>query len=126
MNINNMDLAREYFEAVDSEDLGRLRNLFSESAQLQSAGGGTRQGIDSILKFYSRVFIKFPVHSDTPRRWIENESTVVVEIDFKGVSKGGTAVEFKAVDIFDFQDGLIFNLSQWVDTAAIEKALSHE
>ena len=48
---------------------------------------------------------------------------VVVEVAFTGRSNKGADIAFSAVDIFDFENGKIASLSQWVDTAAIEKIL---
>jgi ketosteroid isomerase-like protein len=63
------------------------------------------------------------VHSDAPTRILEMGDTVLAEIHFTGRSATGVDVEFPAVDVFDLRDGKIVRLTQWVDTAALERKL---
>ena len=112
-----------YFKAVNDENFEELLRLFSSDAILISAGSGTRTGIERILTFYRNFFLKFPQHHDVPVRILECDDVVVVEVAFTGRSNKGADIAFSAVDIFDFENGKIASLSQWVDTAAIEKIL---
>lgn len=119
----HLEVVMTYFRSVDAEDLRTLESLFSPDAVLFSAGAGQRSG-ERILSFYRNVFLKFPEHRDTPSRILEIGDTVVVEIHFTGRSATGTRVAFPAVDIFDLCDGKIVRLSQWIDTAALERQLA--
>jgi ketosteroid isomerase-like protein len=121
--MSNRQVVEKYFQFVDNEDYDALESLFASDAILHSAGGGERSGIKRIMSFYRNVFIKFPKHRDEPTRIIETADVIVVEIAFTGQSNTGVSVSFPAVDIFDFKDGKISSLSQWVDTAAIETML---
>ena len=112
-----------YLMAVNDENFEILMSLFSTDAILISAGSGTRTGIERIMTFYRNFFIKFPQHHDIPVRILECGDVVVVEVAFTGRSHKGDDIAFSAVDIFDFENGKITSLSQWVDTAAIEKLL---
>jgi len=112
-----------YLTAVNDENFEMLMSLFSSDAILISAGSGTRTGIERIMTFYRNFFIKFPQHHDVPVRILECGDAVVAEIAFTGRSNKGATIAFSAVDIFDFENGKITSLSQWVDTAALEKIL---
>jgi ketosteroid isomerase-like protein len=112
-----------YLMAVNDENFEMLMSLFSSDAILISGGSGTRTGIERIMTFYRNFFIKFPQHHDVPVRILECGDVVVVEIAFTGRSNKGATIAFSAVDIFDFENGKITSLNQWVDTAAIEKIL---
>ena len=121
--MSNRQVVEKYFQFVDNEDYDALESLFAKDAVLHSAGGGERIGIERIMSFYRNVFVKFPKHHDKPTRIIETADVIVVEIAFTGQNNTGISVSFPAVDIFDFKDGKISSLSQWVDTAAIETML---
>jgi ketosteroid isomerase-like protein len=119
---NNTKVVETYFRCVDGEDYDTLETLFHPDAVLMAAGGGERRG-ERIMSFYRNVFKKFPVHSDAPTRILEIGDTVLAEIHFTGRSATGVDVEFPAVDVFDLRDGKIVRLTQWVDTAALERKL---
>jgi ketosteroid isomerase-like protein len=121
----NLEVVMTYFRSVDAEDLNALESLFSPDAILLSAGAGQRSG-ERILSFYRNVFLKYPEHRDVPSRILEIGDTVVAEILFTGRSATGVRVEFPAVDIFDLRDGKILRLSQWIDTAALQRQLAQQ
>jgi len=119
---SNLEIVKTYFRCVDSEDLETLNSLFATDAVLLAAGAGERRD-ERIMSFYRNVFKKFPEHKDIPTRFLEVNDSIVVEIRFNGRSATGVSVEFPAVDVFDLRNGKIIRLSQWVDTAALERKL---
>ena len=77
-----------------------------------------------VIDLFAKIFERFPVHSDRPTRLICDGGTVVAEIHFEGRSAGGVFdVSFEAVDIFDIVDGRIVRLTQWLDSAHLERQL---
>lgn len=116
-------VVRRYFDAVDDEDFDTLRRLLHPDVALTACGSRPRQGSEAVLALFTKIFARFPVHSDRPTRLICDGGTVVAEVQFEGTSAGGVDVTFEAVDIFDITDGRIVRLTQWLDSAHLERQL---
>ena len=108
-----------YFVALNAEDYEVLKDVFHPAAVLRPPGASARTGHDEIMRFFLKVFEKFPQHVDTPSRVLSDGNCVIVEIDFTGVTSNQNSVAFAAVDIFDIENSQIVNLSQWFDTAEV-------
>ena len=108
-----------YFVALNDEDYEVLKDVFHPAAVLRPPGARARTGHDEIMRFFLKVFEKFPQHVDTPSRVLSDGNCVIVEIDFTGVTSSQNSVAFAAVDIFDIENSQIINLSQWFDTAEV-------
>tara|TARA_B100000686_G_scaffold213113_1_gene220078 strand:- start:39 stop:419 length:381 start_codon:yes stop_codon:yes gene_type:complete len=117
-------LIDRYFSALNDEDYAVLEDVFHSSAVLRPPGTRVRNGRDEILRFFRKVFEKFPEHADNPSRVLADGNCVVVEIDFAGVTSSQKPVSFRAVDIFDIEDSQIINLSQWFDTSDVARQVS--
>ena len=117
------DVVERYFAAVDAEDFDTLRRLLHPDVALTACGSGPRQGSEAVIALFRAIFERFPVHSDRPTRLICDGSTVVAEIHFEGRSATGVDVTFEAVDVFDIVDGRIVRLTQWLDSAHLERQL---
>ena len=113
----------DYFAALNAEDWELMASVLHPELRLIPSGSRPRTGADKAIAMFQKIFERFPVHRDTPTRFLEADNTVVVEISFSGATAEGTEVAFDAVDIFDFDDGRIRRLSQWFDTAALAAAL---
>ena len=116
-------VVRRYFAAVDAEDLDTLRQVLHPDVALTACGSRPRHGSEAVIDLFEKIFERFPVHSDRPSRLICDGETVVAEIHFEGRSATGTDVAFEAVDVFDVVDGRIVRLSQWLDSAHLERQL---
>ena len=110
-----------YFAALNDEDYEVLEDVFHPEAVLRPPGTRSRVGHDEIMRFFRKVFERFPQHTDSPSRVLSDGNRVVVEIDFVGMTSNQTHVSFPAVDIFDIEDSQIINLSQWFDTAEVTR-----
>ena len=117
----NRPLIDRYFSALNEEDYEVLEDVFHHEAVLRPPGTRSRTGHDEIMRFFRKVFEKFPQHADYPSRVLSDGNCVVVEIDFAGMTSSQTPVSFLAVDIFDIEDSRIINLSQWFDTAEVAR-----
>lgn len=115
-----------YFAALNGEDWDTVRTLFVPDAVLdgRAVGLGERKGIDDIVKFYKRVFEKFPTHADEPQTFIVDGDLAAVSISFEGTTTDGKPCSFSAVDIFHMDGGNIVKLEQWYDTAEIARQVS--
>lgn len=116
-------VVRRYFDAVDAEDFDALRRVLHPDVALTACGSGPRQGSEAVLDLFVKIFERFPVHTDRPVRLICDGGTVVAEIHFEGRSSTGVDVTFEAVDVFDVVDGRIVRLTQWLDSAHLERQL---
>lgn len=116
-------VVRRYFDAVDAEDFDTLRQVLHPDVALTACGSRPRHGSEAVIDLFAKIFERFPVHSDRPTRLICDGDTVVAEIHFEGRSATGTDVTFEAVDVFDIVDGRIVRLTQWLDSAHLERQL---
>ena len=116
-------VVRRYFAAVDAEDFDTLRQVLHPDVALTACGSRSRRGSEAALDLFAKIFERFPVHSDRPSRLICDGDTVVAEIHFEGRSATGVDVTFEAVDVFDIVDGRIVRLTQWLDSAHLERQL---
>ena len=116
-------VVRRYFDAVDAEDFDTLRQVLHPDVALTACGSQPRQGAEAVIDLFAKIFERFPVHSDRPTRLICDGGTVVAEIHFEGRSATGVDVAFEAVDVFDIVDGRIVRLTQWLDSAHLERQL---
>ena len=120
------EVVNRYFDAVDAEDWDTLGEVLHPEVELTACGSRPRTGSPAVLSMFAKIFQRFPVHSDRPVRLIVEGSTVAAEIRFEGVSAAGVEVAFDAVDIFDIDiaDGRIVRLTQWLDSADLQRRLA--
>lgn len=114
---------KNYFIALNTEDWDLMDSVLHPELDLIPSGSRPRIGSDKAIAMFQKVFERFPVHQDNPTRFLEAGNTVVTEISFAGATRDGQEVAFDAVDIFDVEDGRIYRLSQWFDTAALAATL---
>lgn len=122
-NRSPIAVVKDYFTALNDEDWELMASVLHPELDLIPSGSRPRIGADKAIAMFQKIFERFPVHQDNPTRFLEAGNTVVVEITFNGATQDGQEVAFDAVDIFDVEDGRIFRLSQWFDTAALAAAL---
>lgn len=120
----NRAVVDRYFRAINTPDFDLLASVFDEAIDFRPPGAPPRDNRDSALRFFRRVFDRFPEHEDIPTRFIDAGDTIVVEITFRGRSATGIEVEFDAVDVFDVAGGKIVKLTQWFDSAALERKMN--
>ena len=119
-----VEVVNRYFKAIDAEDWDTLGEVLHSEVELTACGSRPRTGSSAVLSMFKRIFQRFPVHSDRPVRLIADGRTVVAEIHFEGVSATGVSIAFDAVDVFDVVDGRIVRLTQWFDSAELERLLA--
>ena len=115
-----------YFEAVNHQDWDALRDLFTPDAEIRPVGSRRRQGRSDVLAYYPKVLATFAEHEDVVERASVAGDVVTVEIRFDGRTRGGHAVTFDAVDVFDLRDGRIARISLWYDTADVLRQVRGE
>lgn len=116
-------VVERYFAAVNAGDFDTLRQVLHPEIELTACMSRPRQGVDSVVAFFDAVFGRYPEHSDIPTRLICDGNSVVAEIHFEGRSDTGAEIVFEAVDLFDVVDGRIRRLSQWFDSADLQRQL---
>ena len=119
-----VDAVDTYFRCLNTEDWATMATLWTEDATLRAVGARPREGRDSVLRYYSRLFDPWEEHLDTPTRVIRAGDVVTVEVTFTGRSRAGHDAAFDAVDVFDLRDGRIAALSTWYDLVAARRAVT--
>jgi uncharacterized protein (TIGR02246 family) len=113
-----------YFAGVNTERFEDVAALFAPDGVLIAPGTPPRQGAD-IATYFAAALAPYPDHHDEPTRVVVAGPTVTVEIHFTGRTTAGAALEFDAVDVFDFDDeGRIARLSSWYDSHLVRKKLA--
>lgn len=114
---------RAYFEALNAEDWDRLSAVWADDAELAAVGSRPRRGRAEVMAYFDGLFDPWLEHVDRPTRIIAADDTVVVEVEFSGVTRSGKKVTFDAVDIFDLGWGEIVKLATWYDLSWVRKQL---
>jgi ketosteroid isomerase-like protein len=112
-----------YFDALNREDWALMRELWAENAELRAVGARPRRGRDDVMTYLEPIFGPWATHLDQPTRFIVAPSTVVVEVQFTGVTHAGRELSFDAVDVFDIDEQAILRLTTWYDLAWLRKQL---
>lgn len=112
-----------YFGALNAEDFARLKQLWAPDAELRAVGSRPRTGRDDIMAYFRPIFEPWPVHSDTPTRFIVAGNTVVAEVSFTGRSASGKDVTFDAIDVFDLVGSSIRKLTTWYDLSWVRRQI---
>ena len=111
----NLDVIDRYFAAINSEDWPALALLWHRDVEWRATGARPRRGKEDVLTYYPRALALYPKHHDDPARIIDAGETITVEIVFTGETRDAKPIRFDAVDVFDFEDGLIRGFSSWFD-----------
>jgi uncharacterized protein len=112
-----------YFEALNRENWALMRELWDVNAELRAVGARPRCGRDEVMSYLEPIFGPWAAHLDQPTRFIVAPSTVVVEVQFTGVTHAGRELSFDAVDVFDIDEHAILRLTTWYDLAWLRKQL---
>ena len=109
-------MVEKYFELVNNDSFDDFFALFAYDAQLSAPFGFKGNSVEEIKPFYQDIPNKYKEHTDTPERILIDGNRAAVFIDFKGVTKKGDAVAFKASDWFEFENGKIKSLNIFFDS----------
>lgn len=118
------ELVQAYFDRLNGEDWQGLASLFATDAVLRAPGSRTWEGRDEVSAYYRAALAPYPEHRDEPTRVLVAGDTATVEIHFEGRLANGQPLAFDAVDVFDFADGHVVELSSWYDSHAVRKQLA--
>ena len=113
----------DYFAALNGERWSLLEPLWHPDAVLRAPGTRPRTGRSEIMAYFRSLFEPWSSHRDEPTRVLVAEDTVVVEVEFAGVTRSGVKLTFDAVDIFDLRDGIITTLTTWYDLNWLRKQI---
>ena len=77
-----------------------------------------------MIGYFTTLFHPWSVHHDEPVRVILAGDVATVEVRFEGATTEGVTVGFDALDVFDFEDGLIRRISNWYDLVYVRARLA--
>ena len=109
-------MVEKYFEFVNKDAFDDFFALFARDVRLRAPFGFKGNSVDEIKPFYQDIPKKYDEHTDTPEKILVDGNRAAVFIDFKGVTKKGAAVAFKASDWFEFENGKIKSLHIFFDS----------
>lgn len=124
MEDNVRKTVETYFRLVNEEKFDEFFELFDPDVEFKAPFNFKTRGLDNVKPFYLRVPGDYPEHVDTPEEILVSGNRAAVFIDFKGRTKDGIAVDFKATDWFRIEDGKIKSLNIFLDSHHLAKVLA--
>jgi ketosteroid isomerase-like protein len=113
-----------YFACVNAEDWEGLEALWHADGEWRAVGARPRVGRRHVIDYFSGLFAPWSTHRDEPVRVILAGDVATVEVRFEGITREGTPVAFDALDVFDFEAGLIRRISNWYDLVYVRQKLA--
>lgn len=113
-----------YFRLVNEEKFDEFFKLFDPDVEFKAPFNFKTRGLENVKPFYLRVPGDFPEHVDTPEEILVSGNRAAVFIDFKGRTKDGISVDFKATDWFRIEDGKIKSLNIFLDSHHLSKVVA--
>jgi len=110
------ETVENYFRLVNEEKFDEFFELFDPDVEFKAPYNFKARGLDNVKPFYLRVPADYPEHVDTPEEILVSGNRAAVFIDFKGRTKDGISVDFKATDWFRIEDGKIKSLNIFFDS----------
>ena len=112
-----------YFRLVNEEKFDEFFALFDPDVEFKSPYSVQIRGLDNVKPFYLNVPKDYSEHVDTPEEILISGNRAAAFIDFKGKTKDGITVDFKATDWFRVEDGKIKSLNIFLDSYSLTKFL---
>ena len=123
-NQSSIQVAKNYFGAINESRLDDLANVFAEDATLSFPMLNPMRGRMAIRDFYAGIMNSYPERYDKVTRWfVSDDADVAAEIHFEGRTTTGRSVIFDAVDLFRISDGQIHELLIFYDSARVLKMI---
>lgn len=112
-----------YFRLVNEEKFDEFFALFDPDVEFKSPYSVKIRGLDNVKPFYLNVPKDYSEHVDTAEEILVSGNRAAAFIDFKGKTKDGITVDFKATDWFRVEDGKIKSLNIFLDSYSLTKLL---
>jgi len=112
-----------YFRLVNEEKFDEFFALFDPDVEFKSPYSVQIRGLENVKPFYLNVPKDYSEHVDTAEEILVSGNRAAAFIDFKGKTKDGITVDFKATDWFRVEDGKIKSLNIFLDSFSLTKLL---
>ena len=116
-------IIHRYFEAVNSDSVDSLMDLWNEECEFSMPFRPTMKDKAEIRKFYESLPVIYPEHRDDPIDFIVGENKAAVKIVVKNKTVDGKTVLFNAFSWMTFQNGKIKSLESIFDSAKLMQDL---
>jgi uncharacterized protein len=125
---DNVDVVQGAWDAFSRGDMDAVLDVFAPSAQVRVPEtlpwGGTYMGPEGFEDFVARLDQNFDQFTATPDKVLgADDNHVIVVAKIKGRTKAGTAIENRAVWVYQLRDGRIADAETFGDTAQVLQAL---
>jgi steroid delta-isomerase-like uncharacterized protein len=123
---------RDVYEAVQSRDFDRLREIYHADCRYATGDGEERRGVDAVLASVETFTSAFPdLTIQVRHHHLPGESVSIVEYTFAGTHEGelegipatGRRMEVVACSVAEIHDGQIHRERDYYDTLALMQQL---
>ncbi len=125
-------LHRAVYEAVQSRDFDRLREIYHADCSYTTGDGVEQRGVDAVLASVETFTSAFPdLTIEIRHHHLPSESVSIIEYTFAGTHRGelegipatGRRMEVVACSVAEMDDGQIHRERDYYDTLALMEQL---
>jgi steroid delta-isomerase-like uncharacterized protein len=129
---SNAELHRAVYEAVQSRDFDRLREIYHADCSYVTGDGVEQRGVDAVLASVETFTSAFPDLSiEVRHHHLPGEGVSIVEYSFAGTHEGelegipatGRRMEVVACSVAEIYDGQIHRERDYYDTLSLMRQL---
>jgi steroid delta-isomerase-like uncharacterized protein len=129
---SNAELHRAVYEAVQSRDFDRLREIYHADCRYVTGDGVERRGVDAVLASVETFTSAFPDLSiEVRHHHLPGEGVSIVEYSFAGTHEGelegipatGRRMEVVACSVAEIHGGQIHRERDYYDTLSLMRQL---
>jgi steroid delta-isomerase-like uncharacterized protein len=126
------ELHRAVYDAVQSRDFDRLRQIYHADCRYSTGDGVERRGVDAVLASVETFTSAFPdLAIEVRHHHLPGEGVSIVEYTFSGTHEGelegvpptGRTMEVVACSVAEIHDGQIHRERDYYDTLVLMRQL---
>jgi ketosteroid isomerase-like protein len=122
--VDPAEVVQRYFRLINEEKLDEFFGLFDSNASLSAPFGYSGRGLEALKGYYLQVPQYYAEHVDEPVEILASGDRVSVRIEFRGRTRKGVPVQFRAADWFRVKDGKILSVEIFFDSYSLYKTVA--